>query len=305
MQFVLKHLRAFVIGVFTLVVVPVLTTVVIDYLKEKNQYRPGKLVDSVLSVIHAIGASPWSRGAALVLTGLFIGILLDSLRRLKERPDLQAQGDRIDAQLPVEDRRATLKLRLEEAKDALGTENRLLRGEVEKRDARIAEIENSATAVATNTPEEVFEMEFARTIWVQNGYDTCRAVANMLDDIARNRSHELKYLRLFQHPRDDLNKAVDAFDPCVNPNAARPFAELQKKLEAVVWAYCRGVMWLNEYLLTNPTYEADAAKHVGKWRASHEGFQDSLNTTLHPRSRFSHLRILFEKDSRKFRLSTE
>jgi hypothetical protein len=152
------------------------------------------------------------------------------------------------------------------------------------------------------TPEEMFEMEFARTVWMDTGCDTCRAVEQALDNITRHHAGELHYVRLLKYPRDQLKNAVEELNRSVSLNVPVPFTQLQKSLEALVSAYALGVQWLNEYLANNPSYEADERRHVPKWREMHEKFHDALVTTLGGRSRFGHLRIRVERDSRKIRL---
>ncbi|MHB1313022.1 MAG: hypothetical protein ACYC3L_13485, partial [Gemmatimonadaceae bacterium] len=208
MAFLFKHLRAFVVGFFTLVVIPVLTTLVIDDLKERNSYHPGTVLDPLLSIVHGVGASPWVRGAALALAGLLVGVWLDMVRRRREKPSVEAQSELLDAQLPPEERRSTLKLRLRETRTSAEVNERALRADLDRERERNADLETAVKTLRGANPDAgVRTLDWGRIAEWSNG-DLKVAGHAVAAEMRAFEAHHLEQFRLRRSRRQSLSSTA-------------------------------------------------------------------------------------------------
>jgi hypothetical protein len=148
-------------------------------------------------------------------------------------------------------------------------------------------------------PEEKFEVEFLRSVWLQHGHEATRMSMLLLEEIARDRSGDNPYVPLLIEIRNQLHAQTEAFNVAVDAGSAPTFADRLGTLEKTLKAYLRAVAWINQALADFPEHEKASAYKVHAWRDEHTAFSRTIDSQLAGRSMYRGCKLIFDANSHK------
>jgi hypothetical protein len=178
--------------------------------------------------------------------------------------------------------------------------NRVLKG-VPASTSIASPIPRAAEPTPSLAPEEKFEVQFLRTVWINKGYDACQATSSLLDEITRKGANDNVYVLLMREVRDTLRSCIDSFAAVVDVETPLTFSDRKKALEKLLSAHARGVTWVNQFLIDNPTFSLTSDYKHEKWREWHAAFARALADEIAPRSSFAGAKLVMNPDSTAFR----
>jgi hypothetical protein len=174
-----------------------------------------------------------------------------------------------------------------------------------ERDRALAEAEELRKQLpppSALNPAQRFEVEFLRTVWVNQGHDACNMTSQLLDAVVTyGRERKEPTIVALRDRWSELRNRIDRFSPVIDPDSDLTWDQRKDALVELVLAYVRAVGWVTHFRSTHPGLELSREYNLQMWKNTHSAFARSLADTLAPRSAYSGLRLIINPDADEIR----